>query len=174
MKLLICLLLAVNASAQDGVATYEKHCAACHSGFGLQPGQTDPQKDASVLRFLLSQDGWIYPGDADAGRLHARLRGKGAEKIMPPDGMELMAKEPGYKQLLDSVDQFAERIVPGQRIAMLLPRLAAFAVTVAMTCWRCRDASALMDRRQCVHIAFGCLLSGEQRKTSARREYFAF
>jgi hypothetical protein len=26
------------------------------------------------------------------------------------------------------------RIVPGQRIAMLLPRLAAFAVTVATTC----------------------------------------
>ena len=42
----------------------EKHRMGCHSDFGLRPAQTDEQKDATVLRFLLSQDGWIYPGDA--------------------------------------------------------------------------------------------------------------
>ena len=97
----------------------EKHCASCHSGFGLTPGIADKGKDAAVLRFLLSQDGWIYPGDPNSGRLHARLNGVGTERIMPPDppdGRELMAHEPGYKGLLASVDLLVAKMVPGQRM----------------------------------------------------------
>src|SRR5262249_30806121 len=41
----------------------EKHCAGCHSDFGIRPEQSDNQKDEAVLRFVLSQDGWVYPGD---------------------------------------------------------------------------------------------------------------
>jgi hypothetical protein len=35
----------------------EKHCLGCHSDFGLKPGLADKEKDETVLRFLLSQDG---------------------------------------------------------------------------------------------------------------------
>ena len=44
------------------------------------------ERDRAVLQFLLSQDGWIYPGDPEAGLLHTRLNGRGAENIMPPTG----------------------------------------------------------------------------------------
>lgn len=38
MRLSICLLLAVTASAQDGDALYERHCSACHDkGVGRAP-----------------------------------------------------------------------------------------------------------------------------------------
>jgi glucose/arabinose dehydrogenase len=93
----------------------EKHCVGCHSDFDLKPGMSDAQKDAAVLTFLLRQDGWIYPGDPEGGRLHSRVRGKGAEKIMPANGAELIAREPGYRQLLDTLDQFVARMVPGER-----------------------------------------------------------
>jgi hypothetical protein len=53
----------------------EKHCIGCHSDFGLRQGQPDSEKDLAVLRFMLSQDGWIYPGDPDSGKLRTRLRG---------------------------------------------------------------------------------------------------
>ena len=93
----------------------EKHCVGCHSDFDLKPGMSDAQKDAAALNFLLRQDGWIYPGDPEGGRLHSRVRGKGAEKIMPANGAELIAREPGYRQLLDTLDQFVARMVPGER-----------------------------------------------------------
>jgi hypothetical protein len=92
---------------------------SCHSGFGLKPATDEKARDETVLRFLLSQDGWIYPGDPDSSRLHARLNGIGAERIMPPDppdGRQLIAHEPGYKSLLASVDLFVARMVPGQRM----------------------------------------------------------
>ncbi len=97
----------------------EKHCIGCHSGFGLKPGLAVKEKDETVLRFLLSQDGWIFPGDSRSGRLHTRLNGIGAERIMPPDppdGRDLIAHEAGYKPLLASVDLFVDRMVPGQRM----------------------------------------------------------
>jgi glucose/arabinose dehydrogenase len=97
----------------------EKHCVSCHSGFGLKPGLADKNKDETVLRFVASQDGWIYPGDPTSGRLHTRLNGIGAERVMPPDppdGRDLMAHEAGYKQLLASVDLFVSTMVPGQRM----------------------------------------------------------
>jgi hypothetical protein len=93
----------------------EKYCIGCHSDFDLKPGMGDAQKDAAVLGFLLRQDGWVYPGDPEGGRLHSRVRGKGAEKIMPANGAELIAREPGYRQLLDTLDQFVARMVPGER-----------------------------------------------------------
>ena len=53
--------------------------------FRLRPqgcGINDAQKDEAVLRYLLAQDGWVYPGDQ--GRPLARSRpGKGPGKIMP-------------------------------------------------------------------------------------------
>jgi glucose/arabinose dehydrogenase len=87
-----------------------KHCMGCHADFGLTPGQTDKQKDAAVLRFLLSQDSWIEPGAPNAGRLHTRVWGIGAEKIMPANGKELIASEPGYRQVLLALDQFVAKL----------------------------------------------------------------
>lgn len=94
----------------------EKHCVGCHSDFGLRREQSDEDKDEAVLRFALSQDGWIYPGDPNAGRLRTRLRGLGSEKVMPADGRELIARDPTYRQLLASIDVLVERMVPGQRM----------------------------------------------------------
>jgi glucose/arabinose dehydrogenase len=94
----------------------EKHCLGCHSDFGLRPNQTESDRDQTALRFMLAQDGWIYPGDPDSGRLRTRLRGLGAEKPMPPDGKNLPATEPGYRKLLDQIDLFVAKLVPGQRM----------------------------------------------------------
>ena len=69
----------------------EKHCRGCHSDFGLKANQSDRQKDEAVLHFMLSQDGWIEPGKADVGILHGRVWGNGPERIMPPNGRELLA-----------------------------------------------------------------------------------
>jgi glucose/arabinose dehydrogenase len=98
-------------------ALIEKHCIFCHSGFGLKPGVAEKAKDETVLRFLLSEDGWIFPGDPASSRLHVRLNGIGAERVMPPgppDGRDLIAHEKGYKALLASVDLFVSKMVPGQ------------------------------------------------------------
>ncbi|UQR65265.1 PQQ-dependent sugar dehydrogenase [Bradyrhizobium sp. C-145] len=94
----------------------EKHCVGCHSDFGLKPGQSDADKDGAVLRFMLSQDGWLYPGDPDAGKLRTRLRGLGAEKLMPPGGEGLRKSEPGYTRLLDIADLLVAKMVPGTRM----------------------------------------------------------
>lgn len=94
----------------------EKHCVGCHSDFGLKPGQADPEKDQTVLRFMLSQDGWIYPGDPGSGKLRTRLRGLGADKLMPPGGEALAKIEPGYARLLDYADSLVASMVPGTRM----------------------------------------------------------
>ncbi|MCG2643650.1 PQQ-dependent sugar dehydrogenase [Bradyrhizobium sp. WYCCWR 12678] len=91
----------------------EEHCVGCHSDFGLKAGQSDADKDATVLKFMLSQDGWIYPGDPVSGRLRTRLRGTGAEKLMPPGGESLPKTEPGYAALLTTADLLVARMVPG-------------------------------------------------------------
>lgn len=93
----------------------ETHCSGCHADFGLKAGQSDANKDRAVLRFMLAQDGWIYPGDPAAGRLRQRLRGLGAERQMPPGG-NLNKTEPGYAKLLDVADEFVARMVPGARM----------------------------------------------------------
>ncbi|MGV7218246.1 PQQ-dependent sugar dehydrogenase [Bradyrhizobium sp. UFLA05-112] len=94
----------------------EKHCVGCHSDFGLKQGQSDAEKDQTVLRFMLSQDGWIYPGDPGSGKLRTRLRGLGAEKLMPPGGEALAKTEPGYARLLDFADSLVANMVPGTRM----------------------------------------------------------
>ena len=88
----------------------ERRCIGCHAGFGVRRGMSDTQKDSAVLRFLLAQDGWIFPGNPQGGRLHARVWGKGAEKVMPADGRQLIAREPGYRDLLTTLDQFVAKI----------------------------------------------------------------
>ncbi|WP_315757731.1 PQQ-dependent sugar dehydrogenase [Bradyrhizobium sp. SZCCHNRI2007] len=93
----------------------EKHCRGCHSDFGLEAGQSDRDKDLAVLRFMLAQDGWIYPGDPYSGRLRQRLRGLGAERQMPP-GADPIKTEPGYAKLLDVADDLVARLVPGTRM----------------------------------------------------------
>ncbi|WP_315782517.1 MULTISPECIES: PQQ-dependent sugar dehydrogenase [unclassified Bradyrhizobium] len=93
----------------------EKHCSGCHSDFGLEAGQSEAEKDKALLRFLLAQDGWIYPGDPAAGRLRQRLRGLGSERQMPP-GTNLVKTEPGYARLLDVADDLVARMVPGIRM----------------------------------------------------------
>ena len=100
----------------------EKHCAGCHSDFGLKPGQSAEQRDTATLRFILSQDGWVYPGDPDSGRLRARLHGFGREKIMPPDGRELL-KDTGYRRLLDTADRLVATLVPGKQMRVKLGRV---------------------------------------------------
>ncbi|MCA1410850.1 PQQ-dependent sugar dehydrogenase [Bradyrhizobium sp. NBAIM20] len=113
----------VARDAQNGVrlttlrkGLVEKHCVGCHSDFGLSAGQSDAEKDRAVLHFMLAQDGWIYPGDPDAGRLRTRLRGLGAEKLMPPGGESLPKTEPGYTRLLDTADLLVAKMVPGTRM----------------------------------------------------------
>jgi hypothetical protein len=93
-----------------------KHCMGCHADFGLTPGLTDKQKDAAVLRFMLSQDSWIEPGNPNAGRLHVRVWGIGAEKIMPANGKDLIASETGYRQLLTALDQFVAKLPSSPRV----------------------------------------------------------
>ena len=94
----------------------EKHCLGCHSDFGLRPGQSDAEKDQAALRFMLSQDGWLYPGDPPSGKLRTRLRGLGAEKLMPPGGENLPKSEPGYARLLEAIDTLVANMVPGTRM----------------------------------------------------------
>lgn len=94
----------------------EKHCLGCHSDFGLNAGQSDAEKDTTVLRFMLSQDGWIYPGDPASGKLRTRLRGLGAEKLMPPGGEKLPKTKPGYAGLLETADLLVAKMVPGMRM----------------------------------------------------------
>ena len=88
----------------------ERRCLGCHADFDLKRGMNDTQRDMAVLRFLLAQDGWIFPGDPQGGRLHARVWGKGAGKVMPADGRQLIADEPGYRDLLTTLDRFVAKI----------------------------------------------------------------
>jgi glucose/arabinose dehydrogenase len=106
----------------------EKHCMGCHTDFDLKAGMNDAQKDATVLHFLLTQDGWVYPGDPESGLLHSRVWGKGVEKIMPDDGQALIAKDAAYKQALDQLDLLVAHTVPGERRRIKLGRGVALAV----------------------------------------------
>jgi glucose/arabinose dehydrogenase len=101
----------------------ERHCMGCHSDFGLRPDQAAEQRDAAVLRFVLSQDSWVYPGDPNSGRLRTRLRGLGTGKVMPADGRDLIAKNPAYRRLLASIDLLVSKMVPGQRMRVRLGRV---------------------------------------------------
>lgn len=83
----------------------ERHCVACHAGFDIKPGMSGPQKDEAALRFLLGQDGWVYPAAPEQGRMHDRLWGKGPGKIMPANGAQLLA-DPEYRRLLTTLDRF--------------------------------------------------------------------
>ena len=87
----------------------ERHCAGCHSDFGLKAGMGNAQKDQTALRFILTQESWVFPGNPDGGRLHARLWGTGAEKIMPTDGRELL-NDPAYRALLTTLDDFVRKL----------------------------------------------------------------
>ena len=58
-----------------------------------------------------------------AGRLHNRVWGKGAEKVMPANGRELVERSPGYRQLLTTLDLFVSNMVPGDRKKTSLGRL---------------------------------------------------
>jgi hypothetical protein len=114
-----------NAARLSQVRTQlvEKHCLGCHSDFDLRPDLDASKRDETVLRFLLGQDGWLYPGDPLSGRLRTRVRGIGAELIMPPaDGRELL-KQASYQQLLQALDQLVATMVPGERRRMKLGQL---------------------------------------------------
>jgi hypothetical protein len=65
---------------------------------------SDGAKDRAVLRFMLTQDGWVTPGRPEVGRLHQRVWGKGPEKIMPANGRELIAGDAGYREALEALD----------------------------------------------------------------------
>ncbi len=128
----------------------EKHCTGCHSDFGLKAGQSDDDKDLMALRFMLAQDGWIYPGDPESGRLRQRLRGLGAERQMPPGGDKLAKTEPGYAKLLGVADDLVARMVPGTRMRVTSggpPHRKFFA----------------QDGRECGEIPFGKVVVVTQR-----------
>jgi glucose/arabinose dehydrogenase len=127
----------------------EKHCSGCHSDFGLKTGQSDDDKDRAALRFMLAQDGWIYPGDPESGRLRQRLRGLGAERQMPP-GSNLIRTEPGYAKLLGVADDLVAHMIPGTRMRVRLggpPHRKFFAG----------------DGRECGEIPFGKVVVVTQR-----------
>ena len=92
----------------------EPHCIECHARFGIEAGMNDTRKNEAVLRFVLEQDGWVYPGDLNASRLHNRVWGKGAEMIMPKNGHELL-RNAGYRQLLTTLDELIATMAPGTR-----------------------------------------------------------
>ena len=92
----------------------ERLCTGCHSGFGIKPAMTGAQKDEAALRFMLMQDAWVYPGAPDAGRMHERVWGKGAGKIMPANGAQLLTTE-AYRRTLTALDDFVADMVPGTR-----------------------------------------------------------
>lgn len=87
----------------------ERHCAGCHSDFDLKPGMGNAQRDQAALRFILTQESWIFPGNPEGGRLHARVWGTGAEKIMPADGRTLL-NDPAYRTLLTTLDDFVRKL----------------------------------------------------------------
>ena len=62
-----------SASREIRAQLIERRCIGCHADFDIKRGMNDAQKDAAVLRFLLAQDGWIFPGNP-AGRPPARPR----------------------------------------------------------------------------------------------------
>ncbi len=88
----------------------EPHCKGCHADFGLKPGMSDAAKDQAVLRFMLTQDAWIAPGQPAVGRMHDRVWGKGPEKVMPANGHELIARDAAYRQALEALDRMVERL----------------------------------------------------------------
>jgi glucose/arabinose dehydrogenase len=88
----------------------ERHCVGCHAGFDIKPGMNETQKDTAALRFMLGQESWIVPGNPAGGRLHSRVWGTGAEKVMPANGRELLANDPAYKALLGTLDAFVAKI----------------------------------------------------------------
>lgn len=92
----------------------ERRCVGCHSGFDIKPAMTGAQKDEAALRFMLTQDAWIYPGAPDAGRMHERVWGRGAGRIMPADGAQLLTTE-SYRRTVAGLDEFVAEMVPGTR-----------------------------------------------------------
>ncbi|WP_315762179.1 MULTISPECIES: PQQ-dependent sugar dehydrogenase [unclassified Bradyrhizobium] len=139
----------------------ETHCKGCHSEFGLKPGRSDQDKDQAVLRFMLAQDGWIYPGDPDAGRLRQRLRGLGAERLMPPGGENLPRTEPGYAKLLDVADELIATMVPGVRMRVKSggpPHRKFFA----------------RDGKECGEIPFGKVVVVTQRSADGKPGFSRF
>jgi hypothetical protein len=92
----------------------ERRCLGCHSDFSIKPAMTGAQKDEAALRFMLTQDAWIYPGAPEAGRMHERVWGKGAGKIMPANGAQLLTTE-AYRRTLTALDVFVTGMVPGTR-----------------------------------------------------------
>jgi glucose/arabinose dehydrogenase len=105
-----------NAARLDQVRAglIEPHCAECHGRFGIGAGMSNAQKNDAVLRFILEQDSWVYPGDLKGSRLHNRVWGLGSEMIMPQNGHELL-KNPSYRQLLTALDQLIAAMPAGAR-----------------------------------------------------------
>lgn len=100
---------------------FESKCMGCHSDFGLRPEMTsDDQRDAAIARFLLSQEGWIYPGDLNSSKLHRRTHAIGAEREMPPGGLDLIQNDPEHRAMLDELDRFIMTLVPAQPMRIQL------------------------------------------------------
>ncbi len=118
----------------------ERRCMGCHADFGIKPAMTPVQKDEALLRFLLAQDAWIYPAAPDAGRMHERVWGKGAGRIMPANGAQLLATDE-YRRTLGALDAFVAGMVPGTRKHIAGP--AAVTNRAGKTCGSLADQAAV-------------------------------
>jgi glucose/arabinose dehydrogenase len=124
----------------------QPHCYRCHSDFGVTANMTDAQKDEAVLRYILAQDGWVYPGDASAGRMHNRVWGKGAEKVMPPDNGPELLKDAAYQRSLTTLDQFVDGMIPGVRKRVVAGRggIVAFSNRAGKRCGAITDKTVVV------------------------------
>lgn len=97
----------------------EKYCSQCHGGFDLKPEMNDLKRDEVFARYLLGQNGWIYPGDLHGSMIYQRVRreGMGATNPMPPNWADI-ANNPDYKNALEQLDQLILNLVPGERYSI--------------------------------------------------------
>lgn len=99
---------------------FEKHCTSCHHGFGLKPEWSEEQKDKGLLRYLLTEDGWVFPGDPDASSVHRRVRGIGGQSLMPLGAdPAVLRRDVRYNQMMKTLETFIANLVDGQRMKVI-------------------------------------------------------
>ena len=106
----------------------EKTCIGCHQGFNLKPEDQGAARDLTMARFMLSQDGWMFPGNLQESMVHRRTHAMGAEKPMPMNAKELLAQDAGYQSVLKDLDQLILNLVPGAHYVIVGQSRSAVAI----------------------------------------------
>lgn len=91
----------------------EKNCMGCHSDYDLRAGQSEQERDRSVLRYMLKQDSWVFPGNMKESRIYKRTHAIGSDRPMPPNAVELLATSPEYRKVISELASLIQTIVPG-------------------------------------------------------------